>query len=209
MQHLQHQAVLAGAAVWSSHRHHCKLFGSVACNCQQFRQLSSCSKLRTCSAAAQSGSADVSTQPKQCRHICSQCPTWPLKHSQQPCTNVALPLLHSLHRRSWHSLMTAPTTTAADAPGLSNLQGLLHVYKQSLANVGRDAVEQLRHTLAPSEDDDLHDEDTGKNTNWMSIAHVEGRSQDALHAWYLSLSCEKLPHNNQFTNRNSCLCYRS
>lgn len=60
--------------------------------------------------------------------------------------------------------MTAPTTGAADAPGLANLQGLLHVYKQSLASVGRGAVEQLRHTLAPSEEDDLHDEDTGEDS---------------------------------------------
>lgn len=58
--------------------------------------------------------------------------------------------------------MTVPATTAADAPGLANLQGLLHVYKQSLDNVGRDAVEQLRHTLAPSDEEDLHEEDTGK-----------------------------------------------
>ena len=70
--------------------------------------------------------------------------------------------------------MTAPTTTAADAPGLSNLQGLLHVYKQSLASVGRDAVEQLRHTLAPSDDDDLHDEDTGNaRCNMEDHTHPE------------------------------------
>ena len=61
--------------------------------------------------------------------------------------------------------MTAPATTAADAPGLANLQGLLHVYKQSLDNVGRDAVEQLRHTLAPSDEEDLHEEDTGKHAS--------------------------------------------
>ena len=176
---LQQQAVLVGAAAWSRHSHHCKLFSSIACNCQQFRQLLSFRQLRPCSPVAQSGPADSSTQPKHCRQHCSQCPTWPLKHSHQPCTNAALPFLRSLHQRSWHSLMTAPTTTAADAPGLSNLQGLLHVYKQSLANVGRDAVEQLRHTLAPSEDNDLHDEDTGKNTAQKSTAHMEDHSLDA------------------------------
>ena len=99
--------------------------------------------------------------------------------------------------------MTAPTTTAADAPGLSNLQGLLHVYKQSLANVGRDAVEQLRHTLAPSEDDDLHDEDTGKNTDWTSTAHMEGHSRDAS-CMLLLLFLEKLPYDRCYTKSKSC-----
>ena len=168
--------MLAGAAAWSSHS---KLLSSTACNCQQFRQLSGRRQLRLGSVAAQSGTAESFTQPKQSRQFCSQCPTWPLKHSQQPCRNMVVPFRLSVPQRSWHSLMTAPTTTAADAPGLSNLQGLLHVYKQSLANVGRDAVEQLRHTLAPSEDDDLHDEDTGENTDRISTAHIEGHQHDA------------------------------
>ena len=57
--------------------------------------------------------------------------------------------------------MNSPATTAAEAPSLANLQGLLHVYKQSLDNVGS-AVEQLRHTLVPFEEVELHEEDPGR-----------------------------------------------
>ena len=58
-------------------------------------------------------------------------------------------------------MLNLPAKTAADAPSLANLQGLLHVYKQGLDHVQMDAVEQLRHTLAPFDEDVLHDEDTG------------------------------------------------
>ena len=37
------------------------------------------------------------------------------------------------------------------------------MYKQSLDSIGQDAVEQLRHTLAPSDTEELHDQDTGKH----------------------------------------------
>lgn len=162
-------AVLAGAAAWSRQNNYSQVFSRVACNCQQYRHMTNCRRLCPRSAAALTGSDN---QPKQCRPYCAQSARWSWK--QQPCTNVIRQFPLSLHKRCWHSLMTAPTTTAADAPGLSNLQGLLHVYKQSLANVGRDAVEQLRHTLAPSEDLDMHDEDTGKTTNVIVIAHMIG-----------------------------------
>ena len=59
-------------------------------------------------------------------------------------------------------MLNSQATTAADAPSLASLQGLLHVYKQSLDHLGADAVEQLRHTLAPSDEEELHEEDTGK-----------------------------------------------
>lgn len=159
---LQHRsrAGLAGAAAWSRLKHHSKLVSIVASNRQQPCQPIGRSPLCRCSAAAHSRPADSLAQASQYRQSCSQCP---LKQAQQPCTSVARQCQLGPQQRLYHSLMTAPTTTAADAPGLANLQGLLHVYKQSLANVGRDAVEQLRHTLAPSEDDDLHDEDTGNN----------------------------------------------
>ena len=66
-----------------------------------------------------------------------------------------------LQHKTYHSLMHSPATTAAEAPSLANLQGLLHVYKQSLDSVGS-AVEQLRHTLVPFEEEELHEEDAGR-----------------------------------------------
>lgn len=57
--------------------------------------------------------------------------------------------------------MNSPATTAAEAPSLANLQGLLHVYKQSLDSVGS-AVEQLRLTLVPFDEEELQEEDAGR-----------------------------------------------
>lgn len=96
--------------------------------------------------------------------LCSLCISRAAQHAQQPAASHAY-LRHSFaaHSRQYHASLNSPATTAADAPSLANLQGLLHVYKQSLDHLGRDAVEQLRHTLAPSDEEDLHEEDTGKH----------------------------------------------
>lgn len=92
--------------------------------------------------------------------ICSHCLSHSLFQSRNTHDRALGIGVQPLHHRSYHSLMNSPATTAADAPGLANLQGLLHVYKQSLDSVGS-AVEQLRHTLVP-EVAILHEEDAGR-----------------------------------------------
>ncbi len=94
-------------------------------------------------------------------HWCPHCFSRAVHNAQQPSTGH---LRHSFaaQTRQYHALLNPQATTAADAPSLASLQGLLHVYKQSLDHLGADAVEQLRHTLAPSDEEELHEEDTGK-----------------------------------------------
>ena len=110
----------------------------------------------------------ASCQPA-CRYFCAHCIARQAQQAQQPlCSNAAL--RHGMRPRLYHALLSTPATTAADAPSLASLQGLLHVYKQSLDNIGQDAVEQLRHTLAPSDTEELHDQDTGKHM--LPKAHI-------------------------------------
>ena len=113
----------------------------------------------------------VTKPANHCWHPCSQALSWQLcsiclarsvQQAHQPLCSLAA-IRPGMQSRLYHALLSTPSTTAADAPSLASLQGLLHVYKQSLDNIGKDAVEQLRHTLAPSDADELHDEDTGKH----------------------------------------------
>lgn len=104
------------------------------------------------------------------RSFCSHClKSWLQQGSQQPDIH-STSRAFALERRLYHSLMNSPATTAAEAPSLANLQGLLHVYKQSLDSVGS-AVEQLRHTLVPFDEEELHEEDAGRfasGCTWFS-----------------------------------------
>ena len=96
-------------------------------------------------------------------HRCPHCLSRALQSAQQPSAGHAyLRLSFAAQTRQYHALLNSQATTAADAPSLASLQGLLRVYKQSLDHLGADAVEQLRHTLAPSDEEELHEEDTGK-----------------------------------------------
>ncbi len=103
-------------------------------------------------------------------HWCPHCLSRALQDAQQPSAGHAY-LRHSFaaQTRQYHALLDSQATTAADAPSLASLQGLLHVYKQSLDHLGADAVEQLRHTLAPSDEEELHEEDTGKQRVYSQI----------------------------------------
>ena len=156
--------VLAGAATWARHIRSCETGSRARHKLCQF------SNLRPPGQHAATQPALHTTQPSQFRQFCSHCLSRALQHTHQPSCSLSRQqdgLV--LQQRFYHSLWTAPATTAADAPGLANLQGLLHVYKQSLDSVGRDAVEQLRHTLAPSDEEDLHEEDTGKHCTHVVI----------------------------------------
>ena len=96
-------------------------------------------------------------------HWCPHCLSRALQSARQPCAGHAY-LRHSFaaQTRQYHAVLNSQATTAADAPSLASLQGLLHVYKQSLDHLGAEAVQQLRHTLAPSDEEELHEDDTGK-----------------------------------------------
>ena len=99
-------------------------------------------------------------------------------------------------QRLYHSLMNSPATTAAEAPSLANLQGLLHVYKQSLDNVGS-AVEQLRHTLVPFEAMEFHEEDPGRFAAQLrpSAKHTQCPVHHILERLPASTGCEAPPYS--------------
>ena len=162
---LNSYCLLAGVAVRSKHFSH----GTVAnCTCESSQGLCTPvgSVLRSCKtpSPAQAAHGHVCQQALiQHGHRCPHCLSRALHNAQQPSAGHAY-LRHSFaaQTRQYHAVLHSQATTAADAPSLASLQGLLHVYKQSLDHLGADAVEQLRHTLAPSDEEELHEEDTGK-----------------------------------------------
>jgi len=171
--------LLAGVAVRSKHCSH----GAIAnhtCESSQGLCTPVGSALRRCKtpSPAQAAHGHVCQQAvTQHNHWCPHCFSRALQNAQQPSAGHAY-LRHSFaaQTRQYHALLNSQATTAADAPSLASLQGLLHVYKQSLDHLGADAVEQLRHTLAPSDEEELHEEDTGKqrvySQNLMMVLRV-------------------------------------
>ena len=164
--------LLAGVAVRSKHGPR----GSIAnCTCESSQGWCTPvgSALLRCKtpSPAQTAHGHVCQQAfTQHDHWCPHCLSRALQDAQQPSAGHAY-LRHSFaaQTRQYHALLDSQATTAADAPSLASLQGLLHVYKQSLDHLGADAVEQLRHTLAPSDEEELHEEDTGKQRVYSQI----------------------------------------
>ena len=164
--------LLAGVAVRSKHGPR----GSIAnCTCESSQGWCTPvgSALLRCKtpSPAQTAHGHVCQQAfTQHDHWCPHCLSRALQNAQQPSAGHAY-LRHSFaaQTRQYHALLDSQATTAADAPSLASLQGLLHVYKQSLDHLGADAVEQLRHTLAPSDEEELHEEDTGKQRVYSQI----------------------------------------
>lgn len=164
--------LLAGVAVRSKHGPR----GSIAnCTCESSQGWCTpvgCALLRCKTPSpAQTAHGHVCQQAfTQHDHWCPHCLSRALQDAQQPSAGHAY-LRHSFaaQTRQYHALLDSQATTAADAPSLASLQGLLHVYKQSLDHLGADAVEQLRHTLAPSDEEELHEEDTGKQRVYSQI----------------------------------------
>ncbi len=171
--------LLAGVAVRSKH---CPRGTIAYCTCESSQGLCTPvgSALQRCKtpSPAQAAQGHVCQQAfTQIDHWCPHCFSRALQNAQQPSAGHAY-LNHSFaaQTRQYHAVLNSQATTAADAPSLASLQGLLHVYKQSLDHLGADAVEQLRHTLAPSDEEELHEEDTGKqraySQNVMMVLRV-------------------------------------
>ena len=74
--------------------------------------------------------------PSKGRGSCHRGSTTAVRQTRQPSASPLRPSYSFVAVSRYHSLLAAtPATTAADAPSLASLQGLLHVYKQSLDHV--------------------------------------------------------------------------
>lgn len=158
----------AGAALLSGHSRHLDTAKSIFRSTHWLRQPAGsrplCSSSTTVNQLVPSHSHQHSPLSQKCRQFCRHCSTRALNQAQQPFAShktLGWGVSYAVQSRQYHAVLNLPAKTAADAPSLANLQGLLHVYKQGLDHVQMDAVEQLRHTLAPFDEDVLHDEDTG------------------------------------------------